>query len=196
MAYDWSPYAVGGATRPDSFSGMAPEMSASMWRMFSEAPPEIRESLRVSSGYRSTDRQEQLWKEALVKYGSPEEARKWVAPPGRSQHNHGAAADLKFLSPEAKAWVHANAGKYGLAFPLSNEDWHIELAGARDGHTQPGGQYPGQPAPDQQPAPRNALAAEQTPNAFMLNPEAFMRQRNALAFAPITFEKRNSLYGT
>ena len=59
---------------------------------------------------------------------------------------------------------------------------------------QPGGQpqYQGQP---QQPDTRNALAAEQTPNAFMLNPEAFMRQRNALAFAPITFERRNSLYG-
>lgn len=56
---------------------------------------------------------------------------------------------------------------------------------------------PGQPQyPGQQPDTRNALAAEQTPNAFMLNPEAFMRQRNALAFAPITFEKRNSLYGT
>lgn len=56
---------------------------------------------------------------------------------------------------------------------------------------------PGQPQyPGQQPDARNALAAEQTPNAFMLNPEAFMRQRNALAFAPITFERRNSLYGT
>lgn len=123
--------AVGGATRPDSFSGMQGDFRASLEAMIAAAPEEIRKSLQISSGYRSNDRQAQLWQEALSKYGSEEEARKWVAPPGRSQHNHGNAADLKFLSPEAKQWVHANAARFGMAFPLANEDWHIESANAR-----------------------------------------------------------------
>lgn len=39
----------------------------------------------------------------------------------------------------------------------------------------------------QQQEPQNALAVTQ------LDPSAFMRQRNALAFQPITFERRNAL---
>src|SRR5690606_34774935 len=80
-----------------------------------------------------------LWEQALQKYGSPEKARKWVAPPGRSFHNHGTAADLKFLNDAAKAWVHQNAGQFGLAFPLANEPWHIELHGNRGGGRGPAG---------------------------------------------------------
>lgn len=126
-------YAVEGATRPDSFSGMNADFSSALSRMIAEAPENVRSGLRIGSGFRSPERQSQLWNDALKKYGSAEKARKWVAPPGRSQHNHGNAADLKFLSPEARKWAHENAGKYGLSFPLSNEDWHIELAGARKG---------------------------------------------------------------
>lgn len=128
---DWAQYATGGATRPDSFSGMSADFNEALGNLFRYAPPEVAAALNVSSGYRSNERQAQLWDAALAKYGSADEARKWVAPPGNSQHNHGNAADLKFMSPEARQWVHANAGKYGLAFPLSNEDWHIELASAR-----------------------------------------------------------------
>jgi len=131
--FDWSTYAVGGAARPDSFSGMDPRFSSALAQMFAAAPDDIRQALRVSSGYRSPQRQEQLWQGALQKYGSPDAARKWVAPPGRSKHNHGHAADLKYLSPTALKWAHENAGSYGLAFPLSNENWHVELAGARGG---------------------------------------------------------------
>ena len=102
-----------------------------------------------------------------------------MAPPGKSQHNHGNAADLKYLSPEAKAWVHANAARYGLAFPLANEDWHVELAAARGG--SPGGQGVSTgnslaaPQMPQQPQ-ENALASYQPAfryNAFQLDPNAF-----------------------
>jgi len=130
-------YAVGGATRPDSFSGLSPEFAGSLAAMFGGAPPEIQSVLRISSGYRSPQRQGELWQAALAKYGSEEAARKWVAPPGRSNHNHGQAVDLKFLDPRAQAWVHANAKQYGLHFPLSNENWHIEPIGARGGQGQP-----------------------------------------------------------
>jgi hypothetical protein len=42
------------------------------------------------------------------------------------------AADLKYLSPQAKAWVRENAPVHGLSFPLKNEPWHVELATARN----------------------------------------------------------------
>lgn len=128
--FDFSPYAQGGAAaRPDSFTGMADPFQQALARMLQDAPAEVK--IGITSGYRSPEVQQRLWDEALAKYGSESEARKWVAPPGRSQHNHGNAADLKYLSPEAQAWVHANAERYGLAFPLGNEPWHAELAGVR-----------------------------------------------------------------
>lgn len=57
--------------------------------------------------------------------------------PGRSNHNHGHAVDLKYLDPSATTWAHENAGRFGLAFPLSNENWHIELASRRGGKPDP-----------------------------------------------------------
>jgi D-alanyl-D-alanine carboxypeptidase len=141
--WDWSPYAAQGATRPDSFTGMADPFESALEQMFANAPPEIRDQLEVRSGYRSEERQAQLWEEALAKYGSAEEARKWVAPPGSSQHNHGNAADLGYLDPAAEAWAHENAAAYGLAFPLGNEPWHVELASARGGGSAPHGGNPG-----------------------------------------------------
>lgn len=168
---DWTQYAVGGATRPDSFTGMNGDFSAALARIFAEAPDEVRSGLRVSSGYRSEDRQAQLWADAVKKYGSEAEARKWVAPPGRSQHNHGNAADLKYLSTAAKEWVRANASRYGLAFPLSNEDWHVELAAARSGAPSGGSNALAGAAYAQPPA--NALAAPQPTlqyNALQLTP--------------------------
>lgn len=140
----WGQYAVAGARRPESFSGMNPAFNARLRQLFESAPPAIREQLRVFSGYRSPERQAELYQQAVKKYGSPEAARNNVAPPGRSQHNHGNAADLKYLSKDAREWVRQNAGNYGLAFPLGHEPWHIELAGARQG----GGQQPAGPGRD------------------------------------------------
>lgn len=132
-----SKYAVGGARRPDSFTGMNPRFVSALGQMFTSAPPDIQSQMRFSSGYRSPAVQAALYKAALAKYGSPEAARKWVAPPGNSQHNHGHAADMKWLSPTAMQWAHANAAKFGLAFPLKHENWHIELADARGAMPRP-----------------------------------------------------------
>jgi hypothetical protein len=131
--WDWTPYLTGGATRPDAMTNLDPAFASSLAAMFQNAPPEIRDNLRVMSAYRDVERQRQLWEEALAKYGDPEIADNWVAPPGRSFHNHGQAVDLSYLDPSATDWVHANAGQFGLHFPLSNENWHIEPIGARGG---------------------------------------------------------------
>lgn len=130
-SFDWNPYVVGGAARPDTFSGLDQNFQSSLAQLFTNAPPEIQQQLRVTSGFRSPERQAQLYQEAVQKYGSPAAARKWVAPPGRSQHNHGSAADLKFLNDAARQWAHQNAKQYGLAFPMAHEPWHVEPIGAR-----------------------------------------------------------------
>jgi hypothetical protein len=130
--YDIWRHAVQGATREDA-QNIDPRFEAAMSAVYAAAPEDIRGQLGMMSAYRSPERQAQLWQEALAKYGSPEAARKWVAPPGRSNHNHGLAIDMKYGSDAARDWFHANAPQYGLALPLNNEPWHVELAGIRDG---------------------------------------------------------------
>lgn len=102
-----------------------------MLSAFEQAPPEIRAATRIQSGHRSIEEQQKLWDAALKRYGSAEEARKWVAPPGRSEHNHGSAIDLSYANSAARAWWHDNAARFGLKFSLGNEPWHIESAEGR-----------------------------------------------------------------
>lgn len=97
--------------------------------------------LSVVSAYRSTEHQQRLYQAAIKKYGSEQAARKWVAPPGRSNHNHGLAIDLRYASDEAKEWAHANAARFGLSFPMDHEPWHIEPIGVRDGSYKPDHQH-------------------------------------------------------
>ncbi|WP_210214290.1 M15 family metallopeptidase [Sinorhizobium meliloti] len=124
--------------------GMQDAFAVKLSRMFEAAPPEIKAGLGVYSGARSVERQRELWQQALAKYGSVDEARRWVAPPGNSQHNHGNAADLSYNGQSLKnapanvvAWLHENANSYGLKFPLSNENWHIEDDSTRGGKSIP-----------------------------------------------------------
>jgi hypothetical protein len=89
--------------------------------------------ISIGSGYRSVERQAQLFANAVKKYGSESAARRWVAPPGKSNHGRGVAADLKFNTPQARALAHKLAPQFGLIFPMDYEPWHIEPVGARDG---------------------------------------------------------------
>lgn len=125
--------------RTEDIDGLDGAFTNNLAALFQDAPFP---GLGVLSGARSIERQQKLWDDALVKYGSAEEARKWVAPPGASQHNKGNAVDVSYngqslarAPKEVVDWVHANAGNYGLNFPLANENWHIEPIGARGGST-------------------------------------------------------------
>lgn len=115
----------------ENVEGLNEEFSGRLATMLQEAPQEVRDAVKVDSGYRSVDHQRKLWNAALAKYGSVRAARRWVAPPGHSYHGRGLAVDLKYASADAREWVRDNAKKYGLHFPLSNENWHIEMVGSR-----------------------------------------------------------------
>jgi D-alanyl-D-alanine carboxypeptidase-like protein len=86
-------------------------------------------AIRVVSGYRSSERQGELWAAALRRYGSPEAADDWVAPPGSSMHERGLAVDLGGDLELAGRLVAQLS--LPLWRPLSNEPWHFELAGSR-----------------------------------------------------------------
>ena len=140
--FDWSKYAVGGAKRPDSYTGLNPDFSTALSQMLLAAEADLGpNALSITSAYRSPEKQAELYEAALKKYGSPAAARKWVAPPGRSMHNKGLAVDfgaaggglLRDPNSREAQWLKANATKFGLDVPMSWEPWQVELAGAREG---------------------------------------------------------------
>jgi hypothetical protein len=81
--------------------------------------------LFVDSGRRSPEYQEQLLHEAVAKYGSEEEAARWVATPNTSAHVSGDAVDIGPF--DATAWLSEHGAEYGLCQIYSNEPWHYEL---------------------------------------------------------------------
>lgn len=197
--FDFSPYSVGGAaSRSDSFTGLQPDMQAALIPFLQAADSELGPgALKITSAYRSPELQAQLWQNAVKKYGSPEAARKWVAPPGHSQHNKGTAIDfagpdgglLRDANSREAQWIKANAGKYGLAVPMDWEPWQVELAGARGGAQQ--GNYSGLSPeraaaiihhPDVSPAIKSAVLAQFQPQeppsrtAMQQNAEWLMSQ--------------------
>jgi hypothetical protein len=87
--------------------------------------------VRVVSGFRSKDRQSQLWSDALARYGSAEVADDWVARPGRSMHERGLAVDLGGDLVLATRLI--GERHLPLYRPLPNEPWHFELIGSRAG---------------------------------------------------------------
>ena len=79
----------------------------------------------VDSGWRSPEYQEQLLQQAVLKYGSEEEAARWVATPGTSAHVSGDAVDIG--RSDATAWLSEHGAEYGLCQIYANEPWHYEL---------------------------------------------------------------------
>jgi D-alanyl-D-alanine carboxypeptidase len=79
----------------------------------------------VTSGWRSPEYQNQLLREAVSKYGSEEEAARWVATADTSPHVSGDAVDIGPF--DATAWLSEHGADYGLCQIYSNESWHYEL---------------------------------------------------------------------
>jgi len=91
--------------------------------------------LYVDSGWRSAKYQEQLLRQAIAKYGSEEEAARWVATPDTSAHVSGDAVDIGHSA--ASAWLSKHGATDGLCQIYGNEPWHYELRPAAVDHGCP-----------------------------------------------------------
>ncbi|MFC0433726.1 M15 family metallopeptidase [Kutzneria buriramensis] len=89
----------------------------------------------VNSGWRSPQYQEQLRREAVMKYGSETAAARWVATPDTSAHVAGEAVDIGPIG--AAAWLTVHGVKYGLCQIYRNEPWHYELRPEAAVHGRP-----------------------------------------------------------
>jgi len=81
--------------------------------------------LRVNSGWRSPEYQQQLLLDAVAEHGSQDEAERWVSTPQTSAHVSGDAVDI---GPSlAAAWLSEHGAAHGLCRIYGNEPWHFEL---------------------------------------------------------------------
>ena len=87
--------------------------------------------LVVTSGWRSRAHQQRLLERAVVKYGSVQEARRFVLSPETSRHVTGDAVDIG--PTDAANWLGRRGGRYGLCQTYANEIWHFELATSAGG---------------------------------------------------------------
>jgi hypothetical protein len=116
-----------------------PEFDRRLTMMASAFQAQTGKKLLVTSGFRSNEKQKQLYDAALPKYGYPG-VLNWVAEPmpplGKgvgSSHLKGIAIDINPLGP---AGINVLAGtiaqstgwleKFGLMRNVRNEDWHIQ----------------------------------------------------------------------
>jgi D-alanyl-D-alanine carboxypeptidase len=84
-------------------------------------------ALYITSGFRSQERQSELFAEALQKYGSESEAAKWVLPAQFSHHPDGLAIDVNYpKDPDGAKWLEENGARFGLCRVYANEWWHFE----------------------------------------------------------------------
>jgi zinc D-Ala-D-Ala carboxypeptidase len=81
----------------------------------------------IVSGFRTLSRQQTLFNQAVRKYGSKNEASKWVAPPLISHHPWGIAIDVNYPDePVGAGWLEIHGNKFGLCRVFENEWWHFE----------------------------------------------------------------------
>jgi len=128
-------------TAPSSggrMSGLHPTFQQRLSKMMADNP-----NVKIGTGVRSSDEQRRMFLSRYTKTTSPTNSRgekniQWdgsywehtsgaaAAPPGRSMHEIGLAADLT----GDLDWVVANAHKYGLRHfkDVNNEPWHVQPA--------------------------------------------------------------------
>ena len=112
------------ADRPPGVAHLDPDLLGAL-RLAAATAADDGVELHVDSGWRSPEHQERLLREAISKYGSEEEAARWVATPNTSAHVSGDAVDIG--PSAAAAWLSEHGAAYGLCRIYGNEPWHYEL---------------------------------------------------------------------
>lgn len=115
-----------------TIANLKPDLSDA-FRKAATAAAEDGVTFFVTSGRRSAAHQQELLDQAIVEYGSRDEALKWVASPQTSPHVRGEAVDIGHRA--AIAWLSKHGAGYGLCQIYRNEPWHYEL---RTGAAQEG----------------------------------------------------------
>ncbi|HSK04169.1 MAG TPA: D-alanyl-D-alanine carboxypeptidase family protein [Kofleriaceae bacterium] len=87
-------------------------------------------ALRIVSGFRTFERQAELYRAWRQGYGNR------AARPGHSNHQAGRALDLD-LDGSVLAWLQANARRHGFHRTVRGEPWHWEFLGAPRRHARP-----------------------------------------------------------
>lgn len=141
-------YATG---RYQRFESMYPDAAKALMRMIYAARDDGAWIVPVS-GFRTWERQNELFQEQVERLGSKQEAAKVSAPPGYSEHHTGFAIDLTdgrypkkditdyFEKTEAYKWLTQNAEDFGfeLSFSRNNEQgisfepWHWRYVGTTE----------------------------------------------------------------
>lgn len=116
--------------------------TATAWRAMKAAAAQDGVLMELASAFRSVGRQTEILQDKLAAGISIEEALRWVAPPGYSEHHTGRAIDIStpgqaaleedFETTPAYAWLQAHAAAHGFAmsYPRGNasgygyEPWH------------------------------------------------------------------------
>jgi len=125
--------------RPGDTMNLDDAFADNLAALLEDAPPGIREGLGIGSGFRSNERQKELFENSDKTGRTVAFPAGYTKPNGTvakgSNHLHGRAVDLTYKGgrldrapQEVRDWVHSNAANYGLRFPMSYEPWHIEPA--------------------------------------------------------------------
>ncbi|GAA4004767.1 hypothetical protein GCM10022247_27300 [Allokutzneria multivorans] len=78
----------------------------------------------LNDGKRSAWQQQAEFDSAVRRFGSADQASKYVLTPEASNHVKGIAVDIQPLS--AASWVERSNGKHGWCRRYQNEPWHFE----------------------------------------------------------------------
>ncbi|MGN7703820.1 M15 family metallopeptidase [Cellulosimicrobium sp. 22601] len=119
--------------RPQAATGLDPELERRFDAARAAADADGVE-LTLTSGWRTAAEQQELVDAALERYGSAEEAHRWVLPPESSEHVAGLAIDVG--PTDGALWLEQHGAEFGLCRTYANELWHFEAA------TEPGGTCP------------------------------------------------------
>ncbi|KQR53472.1 hypothetical protein ASF88_00865 [Leifsonia sp. Leaf336] len=91
-------------------------------------------TITIVDGWRSLRYQEYLFARAVQKYGSEQEAERWVKRGADSSHVSGKAVDIG--TADAMDFLNRFGSQWGICQTYANENWHFEL------ETTPGGECP------------------------------------------------------
>ena len=113
----------------DNELGLEPNFYNNLMALIEDAKNAYGCSISFSETYRTRAQQKYFYNCYQQKLnGNPNPCNNGnvAAAPGYSNHEYGIAADLGYSSSACSTYMHNNAYKYSLSYPMSYEPWHIQ----------------------------------------------------------------------